>query len=1278
MKSRLMSHLVMLSALALAVATLPGIAVHAQAGPSLVVDPAEVQAGSTVAVAGRGFDGDCGASIHVDDPSSPSIGFATVDESGGFEVDVTIPAATPPGEHLLFAVGLEFAVEFCGGPSGRRAEAAFLVAESPYDRTIYLQTRLLRDPGVDEELLGELTGAGDPVHAIVQLHALPAAGDQERLEELGITLLAYLNGVAAPGTAYLALLTPPIAADAPEFGELVRGLQPLLPEDKRSPLLPPPGPGDPVAVRVLFFRDVGDDQARELLAELGAEPRAEGVWILDATPDVIQLLAETDAVQWIEPLVDYSPTADVSRQLLNVDAVHQLDTSTGVYAGRAGTGVQIGIMDTGVDTSHNDFAGRFVRSQDDVVDHGTHVAGVAAGSGAQSDQLNGNGVNNGGTAFQWRGVAPRADIAAYSQIGGNTASYADAINNVGVDVSNHSYVQNDQGIYSADTATVDRIVRGDSPGIPARPLVWTSANNASVGPRDCDGDGTNDGSFPQYPFPPGNPGDTCPTAFQAGYFSLLASCKNCLTVGSVEANQVHSGYSSMGPSHDGRLKPEVMAYGTGVVSVRSDRDGNGNPDFTNGYKGLSGTSIAAPAVTGVIALMLEQYAATFGVNLDTAPPLPSTSKAILVQTAQDLTGTDPTVNYDTGAAVAYGAGPDWATGYGLVDAAAAVQMVADREFLENSLDDAGDHTDRWFVPVPQGETALRVTLAWDDREGTPNANAAAPQLVNDLDLVVTDPNGVSHRPLVLPTLTPRDCDGNAANGVQVGTCLGLDAAGQNYFGPAAEGVDRRNNVEQVVVTDAGGLPVGNWEVVVSVRNPDGTLRLPLGGGQPYSLAGVTTNQPPTAAAGGPYVTVEGTDVTLVGSGTDPESGPLTFDWDFDGDGFDDASGATVTFDRVGQDGVFPVRLRVTDAGGLIAIDGTTVTVANVAPTIDALGTDSPQPEATPVTLQVTASDPGWLEALTATVDWGDGTGPAPLGGTVENARPDATFSATATHVYGDNGAFTIDVCVSDDDTTTCGSTVATVDNVAPTLTLDTSSAVSFPGDTAFLGKAGVPQTHDAAGTDPGSDDLTFAWNFGTTTTYFNDGVGPDPFPSPLGTFPFAAADSSSVTYALPGVYLLGIGLTDDDGGADAASLSKVVVGNEDETHPSGWWKHEYRQTGVAKVEPAFLDAYLDIIELTSSVFSEQAPLATIADAAAALTATGNDRRAAARADLLWAWLHFASGAVGWSDPVSMGRGVTRPYHDVITEIETIVLDAGASHRDLIRASQLAQRTFLSG
>lgn len=371
---------------------------------------------------------------------------------------------------------------------------------------------------------------------------------------------------------------------------------------------------------------------------------------------------------------------------------------------------------------------------------------------------------------------------------------------------------------------------------------------------------------------------------------MFASCKNCITVGSINKDQVHSSFSSMGPTPDGRLKPDLSAVGSQVKTVNSSLRGVTNgyapgPGFTGGF---SGTSAAAPVVTGIVALMLQQYARTFGVNLDFAPPLPSTSKAILIETATDLVGSDsdspanlfPTFspptpscpfpcivyvhipNYDTGQIVAYGVGPDWVTGYGSVNAQAAVKLIRDRQFLEGALD-LSHVTDEFFVKVTPGQTPFAVTLAWDDPAGSPNANDAAPQLVNDLDLELIEPDGTVHRPLVLPPLTPLDCDGNPANGLQFGSCPGTDPITQNDLGAAAEGLDRLNNVEQVVVQKGSRLTPGCWKVRVSVLNLNGTVRLPLGGAQPYSLAGI----PPAGSCGG-----DGNHGRMTGGGVFTSSG----------------------------------------------------------------------------------------------------------------------------------------------------------------------------------------------------------------------------------------------------------------------------------------------------------------------------------------------------------------------------------------------------------------------
>jgi hypothetical protein len=114
-------------------------------------------------------------------------------------------------------------------------------------------------------------------------------------------------------------------------------------------------------------------------------------------------------------------------------------------------------------------------------------------------------------------------------------------------------------------------------------------------------------------------------------------------------------------------------------------------------------------------------------------------------------------------------------------------------------------------------------------------------------------------------------------------------------------------------------------------------------------------------------------------------------------------------------------------------------------------------------------------------------------------------------------------------------TTITVNNVAPTIT----PFGPFLGDEPYL----VDITTDAS--DPGSDDLTFDWvfDFGPTptTVFYNDGLGPDPYPSAIGgTFPFMATDSASREYGDNGNYSITLTVTDDDGGATVYTTYAII------------------------------------------------------------------------------------------------------------------------------------------
>lgn len=422
-----------------------------------------------------------------------------------------------------------------------------------------------------------------------------------------------------------------------------------------------------------------------------------------------------------------------------------------------------------------------------------------------------------------------------------------------------------------------------------------------------------------------------------------------------------------------------------------------------------------------------------------------------------------------------------------------------------------------------------------------------------------------------------------------------------------------------------------------------------------------TNTAPTADAGGPYVVDEGSTVPLDGTASsDPENALLTYSWS-PGTNLDDPASATPVYSAV-DDTVDAIVLTVSDVGGdvtpataLTDTDQTTVTVNNLPPEVTATG-DSID-EAGTATVSATFTDAGALDTHTATIDWDDGTTP-------EIVAVDQLTTGIS-HAYGDNGTYNVVVTVTDDDGG-AGADIATVTvgNLDPTLVLDTDDAINFPGGDYVVAEAGGTIDWAAEGTDPGSDDLTFGWSTGESNTHFNDGVGPDPLPSPLGTFPFAASDNVVAAYPDPGAGTLALILSDDDGGSDTAEAGVIVTGTASSTEGSGWWKHQLSGSGSAQVDAATLAAYLKVVEAVSSVFSEAYAAGTLKDAHSLVSPGGDSARDRAVAQLLVAWLQFASGAVAWDASVPLGGGTSIDFLDLMFTAEATVLSPAASNAEL--------------
>lgn len=185
---------------------------------------------------------------------------------------------------------------------------------------------------------------------------------------------------------------------------------------------------------------------------------------------------------------------------------------------------------------------------------------------------------------------------------------------------------------------------------------------------------------------------------------------------------------------------------------------------------------------------------------------------------------------------------------------------------------------------------------------------------------------------------------------------------------------------------------GNYLVGLKVEDDDGDYTL--------DSAWVTIyNVPPLADSGGPYFGFEGTLVAISGSGSDPGIDFLTFSWDLNNDGqFDDAVIPNPTW-LWEDDGVYTIKLKVTDEDGDFHIDTTTVTIDNTAPIVDAKGTYSGN-EGSEISFSSEVTDLGSSDTFTYFWDFGDG-----LISTLENPG----------HVYSDDGEYTVTLTVTDDD-----------------------------------------------------------------------------------------------------------------------------------------------------------------------------------------------------------------------------------------------------------------------
>ncbi len=287
---------------------------------------------------------------------------------------------------------------------------------------------------------------------------------------------------------------------------------------------------------------------------------------------------------------------------------------------------------------------------------------------------------------------------------------------------------------------------------------------------------------------------------------------------------------------------------------------------------------------------------------------------------------------------------------------------------------------------------------------------------------------------------------------------------------------------------------------------------------------------------------------------------VSWEWDFDANVDSDGNGnPTDDVDAngpkpthiYGDDGVYTVTLTVMDDKGLSDTDTMLVKVNNVAPTI--MSTEA----SVYVNFTLRIAGEKWHNVEMYIYENGAEIGyvevirypgsPEDQSVTIVNVKCDATKTITITVLY-----------TPDDDPVSgqpigaypCWVNITFEDGSYELLhnTFNVNHPETWIWNIEFNQYlVGHEITFVATANDPGNDDLKFTWNWGdgtsdTKTTYYNDGLGSDPYPSPEGIFPFNVTDEKKHKYTVAENYIVTMTVTDDDGGVDS-DIATVTINN---------------------------------------------------------------------------------------------------------------------------------------